>query len=149
MSAVSLVSSNPTISPRSTAERSISGVTTSSRSPLLLADEPTGSVDSHTAGVIIDLFRGLAQRNGVTVVTVSHDANIAQHVDRTVTIHDGRTSFERVCRVANGVVLGHDEYVIVDRGGRMQLPAELLQRLRISGRARAPGGESHRDLAGE
>jgi ABC-type lipoprotein export system ATPase subunit len=113
---------------------------------LLLADEPTGSVDTQTAGVIIDLFRSLAQRYGVTVIVVSHDSAMAQHVDRAVAIYDGRTSFERVRRVADKVVIGHDEYVIVDRTGRMQLPPELIERLGISGRARVHLAEDHLEI---
>ncbi len=63
-----------------------------------------------------------------------------------IAIHDGRTSFERVRRVADSVVLGHDEYVIVDRAGRMQLPPELLQRLKISGRARVHLADDHIEI---
>lgn len=113
---------------------------------LLLADEPTGSVDSQTAGVIVDLFRGLAHRYGVTVIVVTHDASISQHVDRTVAIYDGRTSFERVRRTAGDLVVGHDEYVIVDKTGRMQLPPELVERVGIAGRARVHLTEDHLEI---
>jgi ABC-type lipoprotein export system ATPase subunit len=113
---------------------------------LLLADEPTGSVDTQTAGIIVDLFRSLAHRYGVTVVIVSHDAGISQHADRTVAIYDGRTSFERVRRMANEVVVGHDEYVIVDKTGRMQLPPELIERLGIGGRVRVHLAEDHLEI---
>jgi ABC-type lipoprotein export system ATPase subunit len=113
---------------------------------LLLADEPTGSVDSQTAGVIVDLFRSLAHRYGVTVVVVTHDTSIAQHVDRTVAIYDGRTSFERVRRTAGDLVIGHEEYVIVDETGRLQLPPELVERLSIAGRARVHLAEDHLEI---
>jgi len=113
---------------------------------LLLADEPTGSVDSRTAGVIVDLFRSLAHRYGVTVVIVTHDTHISQHVDRTVAIYDGRTSFERVRRTAGDVVVGHETYVIVDRSGRLQLPPELIERLGIAGRARVSIAEDHLEI---
>jgi ABC-type lipoprotein export system ATPase subunit len=113
---------------------------------LLLADEPTGSVDSHTAGIIVDLFRGLARRYGVTVIVVTHDDSISQHVDRTVAIYDGRTSFERVRRTAGDLVVGHDEYVIVDQTGRMQLPPELVERVGIAGRARVHLAEDHLEI---
>jgi len=113
---------------------------------LLLADEPTGSVDSQTAGVIIDLFRSLAHRYGVTVVIVTHDTGVAQHVDRAITISDGRTSFERVRRKAGDLVVGHDEYVMVDKMGRMQLPPELLERLGIAGRARVHLAQDHLEI---
>ena len=55
-------------------------------------------------------------------------------------------AFERVHRVADSVVLGHDEYVSVDCAGRMQLPPELLQRLRISGRARVHLADDHIEI---
>ena len=113
---------------------------------LLLADEPTGSVDSRTAGIIVDLFRSLAHRYGVTVVIVTHDTHISQHVDRTVAIYDGRTSFERVRRTAGDAVVGHDTYVIVDRSGRLQLPPELIERLGIAGRARVSIAEDHLEI---
>ena len=113
---------------------------------LLLADEPTGSGDSQTAGNIIDLFRSLAKRYVGTVVIVTHDTGVAQHVDRAVTISDGRTSFERVRRKAGDLVVGHDEYVMVDQMGRMQLPPELLERLGIAGRARVHLAEDHLEI---
>jgi ABC-type lipoprotein export system ATPase subunit len=113
---------------------------------LLLADEPTGSVDSQTAGVIVDLFRSLAHRYGVTVVIVTHDTSIAQHVDRTVAIYDGRTSFERVRRTAGDIVVGHEEYVIVDETGRLQLSPELVERLGLAGRARVYLADDHLEI---
>lgn len=112
---------------------------------LLLADEPTGSVDSQTAGLIIDLFRDLAHRFGVTVFIVSHDTGVAQHVDRTLAIYDGRTSFERVRQVANGET-SHAEYIIVDRTGRMQLPPDAIEQLGISGRVRLQKRDDHLEI---
>ena len=112
---------------------------------LLLADEPTGSVDTATAAVIVDLFRSLAHRYGVTVVIVSHDAAIAQHVDRTVAIYDGRTSFERVRRV-DELGVGHEEWVMIDKTGRMQLPPPLVEKLGLAGKARVVVGEDHLEI---
>ncbi len=110
---------------------------------LLLADEPTGSVDSQTAGIIVDLFRSLAHRFGVTVVIVSHDPSISQHVDRLVAIFDGRTSFERVRRRGADVEAGHEAYAIVDKSGRLQLPPEIIERLGVNGRVRLDLAEDH------
>ena len=56
--------------------------------PLVLADEPTGNLDSVTATEILDLFRGMANR-GTTVVIATHEADIARVIDRRIVISDG------------------------------------------------------------
>ena len=56
---------------------------------LLLADEPTGALDSRTAIEILGLFQDL-NREGVTVVLVTHDADVARHARRVVCFRDGR-----------------------------------------------------------
>jgi putative ABC transport system ATP-binding protein len=56
---------------------------------LLLADEPTGNLDSKTADEIIDLFRDL-HASGKTILMVTHDAALASEADRTLTMHDGQ-----------------------------------------------------------
>lgn len=66
----------------------------SNDSRLLLADEPTGNVDSNNAAMILDIFRSLNQELGLTVVIVTHDMSLAKKVDRIVAIRDGKTSSE-------------------------------------------------------
>src|SRR5690606_33145658 len=61
---------------------------------ILLADEPTGSVDTKTADQIMDLFRTLNREMGITIVIVTHDPRLARMVDRVVAIRDGKTSSE-------------------------------------------------------
>ena len=104
---------------------------------LLLADEPTGEVDNETAAQIYAALRHLNRERGLTVIIVTHDRNISHRVDRVVAIRDGRTSTETVRRV--GAAVGdratHDEFVIVDDTGRLQIPAEYLEQIGISGRA--------------
>jgi len=56
--------------------------------PLVLADEPTGNLDSITAAAILDLFRDMANR-GTTVVIATHEADIARVIDRRIEISDG------------------------------------------------------------
>jgi putative ABC transport system ATP-binding protein len=56
---------------------------------LLLADEPTGALDSKTANEILGLFQAL-NREGVTIVLVTHDADVARHARRLVRFKDGR-----------------------------------------------------------
>ena len=104
---------------------------------LLLADEPTGEVDNETAAQIYDALRTLNRERGLTIIIVSHDRNIAQRVDRVVAIRDGRTSTETVRRVGaeDADQATHDEFVIVDDTGRLQIPQEYLEQLGISERA--------------
>ncbi len=121
--------------------------------PLLLADEPTGNVDSQTARHLLATFREVNRDLGVTVVIVTHDRAVAQSVSRVVAIRDGRTSSEFIRqRDAAGEDGGdpqvarpalhmeeadsHREYVVVDRVGRLQIPRDHLQALSISGRDR-------------
>lgn len=56
--------------------------------PLVLADEPTGNLDTITAAAILDLFRDMANR-GTTVVIATHEADIARFIDRKIEISDG------------------------------------------------------------
>jgi putative ABC transport system ATP-binding protein len=58
-------------------------------SPILLADEPTGALDSRTGEEILALFKRLRDE-GHTVILITHDAHVAAHADRTVVMHDGR-----------------------------------------------------------
>ena len=104
---------------------------------LLLADEPTGEVDTQTAAQIYEIFRHLNREYGLTIIVVSHDRNIAQRVDRVLAIRDGRTSTETVRRVTvrEGDEHTHDEFVIVDDTGRLQVPRDMLEQLGIEGRA--------------
>ena len=107
--------------------------------PLLLADEPTGELDAIGADSVYEVLGDLNARYGVTVIIVTHDPEIASRVDRVVAIRDGRTSMEIFRRVeqTGGVThVVHDEYVLVDSAGRLQVPREFLDRLSISERAK-------------
>ena len=107
--------------------------------PLLLADEPTGELDSQTAAEVFSVLRGLNQDLGVTVVVVTHDPAIAHQIDRVVAIRDGRIStesFRRVTFQGREAFVYHDEYAVVDRSGRLQIPKEYLERIDVQERAR-------------
>jgi ABC-type lipoprotein export system ATPase subunit len=58
--------------------------------PVLLADEPTGSLDSEAGRVVLDLIERLRTESGLTVVLVTHDADVAARADRIVRMLDGR-----------------------------------------------------------
>ncbi len=118
---------------------------------ILLADEPTGELDSVTATEVMQLLRTLNTQLGLTIITVTHDTAIAAAVDRTIAIRDGRTSTETVRREAAlesiaahmptaSAIIGlpsetHRESVLIDRTGRLQLPKDALERILFNGRA--------------
>ena len=59
---------------------------------LLLADEPTGSLDSHSVSRVLDLLGRLRERNAITIVVVTHDPNVAGAADRVIVLEDGRVA---------------------------------------------------------
>lgn len=59
------------------------------RPPLLLADEPTGNLDSRTSEEVLAMFQVLNQKEGITIIMVTHDANVALCAQRVIRIHDG------------------------------------------------------------
>ena len=116
--------------------------------PLLLADEPSGELDSQTAETILEVFRSLNETYGVTVVIVTHDIRIIYQVDRIVTIRDGRTSLEAIRKsqlnqTDAGSAEGHDEFIILDDVGRLQLPKDYIDTLNLKGRVRVLLAENH------
>lgn len=123
---------------------------------LLLADEPTGSVDTKTSNVILDIFKELNRTEGLTIVIVTHDVKLARHIDRVVAIRDGRTSSEIVRRrsykedlaelnaqseavdvvkteAENDEDFTHEELVVLDRAGRLQLPKDYMDQMGLHG----------------
>jgi len=57
--------------------------------PLLLADEPTGNLDSESGVLVLETLEKIRQTEGTTVVIVTHDSTLAQRADRTLTLIDG------------------------------------------------------------
>ncbi|MFC1948760.1 ABC transporter ATP-binding protein [Chloroflexota bacterium] len=116
--------------------------------PLLLADEPTGELDSQSSSNVLDVFRFLNDTYGVTVVIVTHDISITNKVQRVVTIRDGRTSLESVRGLASLHAEAesqetYDEFIVLDGVGRLQLPREYVDKLKLKGRVRVMLEEDH------
>ncbi len=103
---------------------------------LLLADEPTGSVDRKTADYILDVFRHLNRDEGQTIVIVTHDVALSKQVQRVVAIRDGKFSSERILKeqysLEGATAINwqdeetQEEYAIIDRAGRIQIPKDML-----------------------
>ena len=106
--------------------------------PLLLADEPTGELDSRTGQEIFDLFRSVNAEYGTTIVVVTHDMNVARQVQRVVAIADGKTSTEIRRRRAFEERASDEETIhelaILDSSGRLQIPREILEKVGLSDR---------------
>jgi len=104
----------------------------------LLADEPTGSVDTRTTDIILDMFRAVNKELGTTVVIVTHDQQISKKVQRVVAIRDGKTSSEFVMSYADKLhgITGFSggtqiELAVLDRAGRVQIPRVLLDKMNL------------------
>lgn len=111
---------------------------------LLLMDEPTGAVDQKTSDSLMDMLRELNRTLGITILIVTHDQNLAKKVARVVAIRDGKISSERIMKesylkrmneISNQTPAEEvqDEYAVMDRAHRIQLPADMLEKLGVSG----------------
>ncbi|MEX0863898.1 MAG: ABC transporter ATP-binding protein [Acidimicrobiia bacterium] len=112
-----------------------------SNSPeILFADEPTGELDTKTSSEVFEVMRRVNQTEGITIVVVTHDPLVAEHVTRTVAIRDGRTSSEVVRRTQISDLGEHqivaEEFAVLDRVGRLQLPADYVDALDLRRRVR-------------
>ena len=111
---------------------------------LLLADEPTGELDTATARTIYGLLRDLNRKLHLTIVIVSHDPGISHHVDRVVAVRDGKLASETVrLKTPAGGRAGQagtehtfEELVVLDSAGRLSIPRDLLERFGIRRRVR-------------
>jgi len=85
---------------------------------ILLADEPTGELDTETSLQVYELLRELSHKGGLSVLVVTHDVALAQRTDRVVRIEDGR--------IATHSRFGQDESIAIDQRGIVQIPRDLL-----------------------
>ncbi len=111
---------------------------------ILLADEPTGAVDVKTGTYILDMFKKINRESGLTIVIVTHDRLLSKKVHRVAAIRDGKISSELILKQDYAERMNEitaftetkeiqDEFVILDRAGRVQIPREVLERLGIKG----------------
>lgn len=88
------------------------------RPALLLADEPTGSLDVGAGHSVLEALRHVNRALGATVIMVTHDPEVAKQANRTVRIRDGKVTSETAG--------GESETSVIDRVGRVQVPQYLL-----------------------
>ena len=113
-------------------------VALANRPPLLLADEPTGELDTNMAEDVFRMLQRINRRFGVTIIIVTHYSGIANWVDRVVRIRDGRIGSESYLMSSYRGGEGQEkEYLVVDRAGRLQLPREYVEQLSLEGLATA------------
>ena len=145
-------------------QRTAIAVALANKPILLLADEPTGEVDSETAQIILDSFRRLNSTYGLTTLIVTHDQQVSGHVDRVVAIRDGKTSTETIRLVTKSEAampptqsdwnqrarggtkedqeeVEYHEYVVLDSAGRLQLPSEQREQFNIGDRVKIESQE--------
>lgn len=108
---------------------------------ILLADEPTGAVDVATSEYIFNVFREINKKFHTTVVIVTHDMKLAGKVNRVAMIRDGKISSEQLAKsgyekqldqIKGFQEIDKEEYAILDRAGRLQIPKEILDQLQIT-----------------
>ena len=122
-------------------------VALANRPQLLLADEPTGELDSETAAEVFAALRTVNRELGATVVVVTHDAAVSGQVARTVAIRDGRTSSEVLrSEETAGAPATAEEYAVMDRAGRVQLPRDYREALDLTHRVRLALAADHVEI---
>jgi ABC-type lipoprotein export system ATPase subunit len=116
------------------------GVALANEPQVVLADEPTGELDSVTADHVFSALRTANAESGVTILVVTHDAAVSGQVRRTIAMRDGRTASEVMRPAGDGDGRapgeGAEEFAVLDRSGRLQLPPEFTDALAMRQRVR-------------
>ncbi|MHA2299182.1 MAG: ABC transporter ATP-binding protein [Candidatus Hodarchaeales archaeon] len=97
---------------------------------ILLADEPTGELDSYTTKEIINYFKELNSEMGLTIIVATHDKRFSTMTDRTYRIRDGRIDKYHVPVADAMTPAERDEVVFVDPQGSLRLPEELAEEVK-------------------
>lgn len=113
---------------------------------LLLADEPTGELDSQTAQDIFDLLRLINREMGMTILLVTHDLTLATQAERMISIRDGRVSSESAIDESTLAMSAYRESVVIDRVGRLQLPYVAMERVAFRGRGDVHVSDDHVEI---
>ncbi len=125
-------------------------VALANRPTVILADEPTGELDSATSSEVFAALRRVNEETRVTGFIVTHDPLVADSVGRTVQIRDGRLSSETLRRSAYSHDDGHhvvaEDFAVLDRAGRLQLPADYVEALRLKKRVRLVLEDDHVEI---
>jgi ABC-type lipoprotein export system ATPase subunit len=128
-------------------QRAAIAVALANEPKVLLADEPTGELDSVTAAQVFSALQTANTELGVTVLIVTHDPNVSSVVGRVVAIRDGRTATEirrQSVQGDDGEMANHAvEYAVLDRAGRLQLPREMTEPLGMHDLVRLEGELDH------
>ena len=103
---------------------------------LLLADEPTGQIDSKSSKRLFDALRRINEAFGTTIIVVTHDSLVVKRVDRVVAISDGRINTDIRRRNTDGGTVHEEEWVIVDQSGKLKLPELFVQTLSLRDRVK-------------
>ncbi|HTK22955.1 MAG TPA: ABC transporter ATP-binding protein [Gaiella sp.] len=110
------------------------------RPTVLLADEPTGELDTQSSADLFATLREVNRETGVTIVVLTHDPLVAEQVQRTILIRDGRTATETLRRLEVGSegeeLVVAEELAVLDRTGRLQLPPDYIAALTLERRVR-------------
>jgi putative ABC transport system ATP-binding protein len=113
------------------------GIALANQPAVVLADEPTGELDSESADQVFAALRTANAELGVTVLVVTHDPQVSAQVRRTIAIRDGKISTEVLRRAAaDGQTDVAQEYSVLDRAGRLQIPRDFIESLGLRDRVR-------------
>jgi energy-coupling factor transporter ATP-binding protein EcfA2 len=127
---------------------------------VLLADEPTGELDGEMAAQLLSALRRVNAELRTTIVIVTHDPLVSDHVQRTIAIRDGRTSTETVhsgdatTHVDRAAAAGgarsagriSEEFAVLDAAGRLQLPAAHVEALGLRRRVTLRLADDHIEI---